>query len=71
MAHQSGLVRILPYDITYDEQNPTGLVNTTAGTYDAPGSVYEWQLLPYYVIAEKNTYDDIAYGFSADTGFMN
>ena len=57
----------MAYEITYDEQNPNGLIDTTAGTFDAPDSVYEWLISPYYVIAEKDSYNDIAYGFSDDT----
>ena len=36
-----------------------------------PDSVYEWLISPYYVIAEKDTYNEIAYGFSSDTYPLN
>ena len=56
----------MAYNKTYDEKNPDELTNTTAGTNDAPNSVIEWQwqILPSYVIAQKNSSNDVAYGFT-------
>ena len=58
----------MAYNKTYDEENPDGLTNTTAGTHDAPNSVIEWQsqLFPSYVIAQKNSFSNPFKIFSSE-----